>query len=214
MDQPKRFETSDFRDAFVELLAWRRDVRRFRPDPLPGPLLDSLIASARLAPSVGLSEPWRFARVRDPGRRAAVRANFERCNAQALAGYEGADARLYATLKLQGLSEAPEQLAVFCDAETGKGRGLGRLTMPQALDHSVVTAVHTLWLAARTHGVGVGWVSILEPKALGADLGVPAHWRLIAYLCLGLPEQESLMPELQRLGWEARDADATPILQL
>ena len=198
------FETAEFRAAFAELLAWRRDVRRFRTDPLPDGLLQGLVQAAALAPSVGLSQPWRFVRVKSEPARTALRANFARCNADALAGYQGEDARLYAELKLAGLDDAPEQLAVFCDRGTAVGRGLGRRTMPETLDYSVVTAVHGLWLAARTHGVGVGWVSILDPDAAARDLGAPDGWKLIAHLCVGFPEASSEEPELQRAGWERR----------
>ena len=130
---------------------------------------------------------------------------------EALAGYDGEDAALYARLKLEGLTDAPEQLAVFCDPEPAEGRGLGRRTMPQTLDYSVVTAVHTLWLAARTRGLGVGWVSIIDPEAVVRALGVPPAWRLIAYLCIGWPQETSAEPELQRAGWERRREVATMI---
>ena len=208
------FQSAEFRAALTDLLTWRRDVRRFRREPLAETLLADLLTSASLAPSVGLSQPWRFARVRSAECREAVRANFERCNAQALAGYAGEDAELYARLKLQGLSDAPEQLAVFSDHGTTTGRGLGRRTMPEALDYSVVTAVHTLWLVARTRGVGVGWVSILDAEGLCAALQVSPDWKLVAYLCLGLPEVCSPEPELQRLGWERRTDGPLPVIEL
>ncbi|HUN45554.1 MAG TPA: 5,6-dimethylbenzimidazole synthase, partial [Stellaceae bacterium] len=154
---PPEFDAA-FRDKLQELLAWRRDVRRFRRDPLPDGLLERLVHVAMLAPSVGLSQPWRFVLVEDPGRRAAVRGNFERANAEALAAHEGEEARLYASLKLAGLEEAPVQLAVFADRGTPQGRGLGRRTMPEMIEYSVVAAIHTLWLAARADGIGLGWV--------------------------------------------------------
>jgi 5,6-dimethylbenzimidazole synthase len=200
------FETAEFQTALTDLLVWRRDVRSFRTDPVPEPLLDELLAAAALAPSVGLSQPWRFVRVRSTEARAAVRASFETCNAEALTGYEGEAAQLYARLKLAGLDDAPEQYAVLCDHAVSAGRGLGRKSMPQTLDYSVVAAVHTLWLAARVRGVGLGWVSILDPNAVTAALDVPASWRLIAYLCIGWPSEASAEPELQRLGWERRSA--------
>ena len=152
-----------FRRRLEELYRWRRDVRRFRRDPLEPALLDRLLALAALAPSVGNSQPWRFVKVDDPARRAAVRANFEAANRAALAAYEGERAALYARLKLAGLDAAPAHLAVFGDEATSHGCGLGRATMPETLAYSVVGAVHGLWLAARAHGVGIGWVSILDP---------------------------------------------------
>jgi 5,6-dimethylbenzimidazole synthase len=95
-------------------------------------------------------------------------------------------------------------LAVFVDRATGQGAGLGRRTMPEMLDYSVVMAIHTLWLAARAEGLGVGWVSILDPEAAGADLAAEPDWRLVAYLCIGWPEREETVPELEREGWETR----------
>ncbi|MEL6197587.1 MAG: 5,6-dimethylbenzimidazole synthase [Pseudomonadota bacterium] len=185
-------------------MAWRRDVRRFRRDPLPAGLLDALLEGAATAPSVGLSEPWHFVRVESPGARAAVRDSFERANAEALARRSGEEAALYARLKLAGLDAAPAQIAVFCDEETEKGRGLGAETMPQMRRYSVVCAVMQLWLLARAHGVGLGWVSILDPAAVAKACKAPASWDLVAYLCLGYPEEEHLDCELERAGWERR----------
>lgn len=193
-----------FQDKLKELMAWRRDVRHFRTDPVPGELIARLLEVAALAPSVGNSQPWRFVLVEEPARRAKVVANFERANKEALADYSGEQARLYASLKLAGLKEAPVHLAVFCDEATLQGHGLGRRTMPEMLDYSAVMAVYGFWLAARAHGLGVGWVSIFEPDALARDLDVELDWKLVAYLCVGWPEDEQATPELERAGWEHR----------
>ena len=209
---PPRFDAG-FRRQLAELFAWRRDVRRFRTDPLPDGALDALIREATLAPSVGYSQPWRFVTVRDPARREAIVANFERCNAEALAAYSGERAATYAGLKLSGLREAPEHLAVFAAEATERGHGLGRQTMPETLRYSVVTAVYTLWLAARAEGIGVGWVSILDPEAVGRTLAVPESWTLVAYLCVGYPREEHSDPELARHGWEVRADDADVIVR-
>ena len=141
---------------------------------------------------------------RHPACRAAIRANFEKCNAKALAEQGGERAAGYARLKLAGLDEAPGHLAVFADPATTRGHGLGRHTMPEMLEYSAVTAVHTIWLAARAEGIGMGWVSILDPVAVAAILDVPAAWKFIGYLCLGFPETEDDVPELERAGWEQR----------
>lgn len=193
-----------FQRTLEQLIAWRRDVRRFRAMPLDGVVVDRLIALACLSPSVANSQPWRFVLVEGAAPRAAVRASFLDCNREALADYHGERARLYAKLKLEGLDVAPVQLAVFCDRATDAGHGLGQRTMPETLEYSVVLAVHTLWLAARAWGIGVGWVSILDPQAVQAALDTPADWRLVAYLCVGLPEEEHVDPELVRVGWQDR----------
>jgi 5,6-dimethylbenzimidazole synthase len=156
------------------------------------------------APSVGLSEPWRFVVVDAPERREAVRASFMEANADVLAGYWGERAQLYATLKLEGLADAPVQLAVFCDEQTDQGHGLGRHTMPEMLAYSVVAAIQLLWLSARAQGLGLGWVSILKPGQITQALQIPEAWRLVAYLCLGYPEEEHCEPALARAGWEYR----------
>ena len=198
-----------FQKQFINLLLWRRDVRRFRTDPIPKGDIDDLIKEACLAPSVGNCQPWRFVKVNDPKRRKSIRDSFERANNEALNDYHGERAKLYASLKLQGMDQAPVQLAVFADEETEAGMGLGRETMPEMLDYSAVAAVQLLWLAARVKGIGVGWVSILEPDVVGKTLDVPDHWRLIAYLCIGYPEEDHVVPELVREGWQDRiDPDA------
>ena len=194
----------EFRRDLRDLIAWRRDVRRFRPDPVPAGSFERLVEIASLAPSVGLSQPWRFVLVDDPSRRRAVRDNFAAANAEALAEYADERARLYASLKLAGLDRAPVQFAVFADRGTPQGGGLGRRTMPEMIEYSAVAAMNTLWLAARAEGLGLGWVSILEPQALAALLDVPPAWKLVGYFCLGYPETEELTPELQRAGWEQR----------
>ena len=134
--------------------------------------------------------------------------SYERANLAALSSYKGEDAELYSRLKLAGLRESPVHLAAFCDSATSKGKGLGRQTMPQALQYSVVMAICILWLAARTRGVGVGWVSILEPDVVTRVLDVPESWELIGYLCVGYPRGDDDRPALMREGWEKRDPRA------
>lgn len=197
-----------FPDAFQrdleDLMRWRRDVRRFRNDPVDEAVLDKCLEAARLAPSVGLSEPWRFVRVTSDKARAAALANFQSANADALAKYDDDKADTYASLKLSGMREAPVQFAVFCDEETAKGSGLGAGTMPEMRRYSVVTAVMNVWLRARAAGLGVGWVSILDAEQLARDLDAEPGWSLVAYLCIGWPEEDHLEPELSRAGWEDR----------
>jgi 5,6-dimethylbenzimidazole synthase len=203
----------EFRARLHDLMVWRRDVRRFRTEPLPDGTLDRLIATACLAPSVGLSQPWRFVIVESAERRRAVLADFTACNAEALAAHDGAQAERYAVLKLAGLAEAPGQFAVFADRETTVGHGLGRRTMPETAEYSVVAAITAMWLAARAEGIGMGWVSILDPAHITAILDVPAAWRFIGYFCLGYPEAEHAAPELERAGWEKRRPPRDVILR-
>ena len=134
-----------------------------------------------------------------------MRESFAACNQAALAARD-VDASLYARLKLAGLDEAPCHLAVFAEPDPAQGRGLGRATMPETVAYSAVMAVHTLWLAARAEGLGMGWVSILDPATVVKALDTPPDWLFIGYFCLGVPSIASDTPELERLGWERRAA--------
>ena len=129
MSEAPEFD-ADFRTRLRDLIVWRRDVRRFRREPLPDGTLHRLLELACLAPSVGLSQPWRFVIVDSPARRNAIRDCFKSCNADALADQARSDpnaarAALYTRLKLEGLDEAPCQFAVFADRATTLGHGLG-----------------------------------------------------------------------------------------
>lgn len=205
--------TSEFQTELRNLMRWRRDVRHFKTDPVDPEILDDCLTAIRLAPSVGLSEPWRIVAVNSAAARAAALKNFEAANADALDGYKGDRAKIYAGLKLSGMREAPVQLAIFCDDGTEKGAGLGAGTMPEARRYSVVSAIMNFWLAARAQGLGLGWVSILDPKQLATDLDVPDEWALVAYLCIGWPVEDSLTPELETVDWEKRDALLASILE-
>jgi 5,6-dimethylbenzimidazole synthase len=203
----------DFQVQLQELLRLRRDVRRFKTDPLPEDLFQDMLEAAHHAPSVGLSQPWRFVRVDDPDHRLAVIREFERANQEAAKIYDGEQARAYMALKLAGLREAPVHLLVCVETEPGLGHGLGRQTQPETLRASAVCAIQNLWLSARAMGVGVGWVSILEPQRLQPILDLPATWEWVAYLCIGWPQEEPEIPELERAHWEHRTALAGLLLQ-
>lgn len=194
------------REALESVLRWRRDSRHFRTEPLAPEVLPALERAVEYAPSVGNSRPWRFVRVWDAEARAAVIRSFETENARAAGLYAGEERAQYQALKLAGLREAPVHLAVFTDTAPAAGRGLGRQTMPETLAYSTAMAIHTLWLAARSWNVGVGWVSILDPETVAHALGAPEHWDLTGYLCLGYEVEAHATPELERVGWQSSGA--------
>jgi 5,6-dimethylbenzimidazole synthase len=193
------------RQAVYRAIRERRDVRRgFLPEPMSDDLLGRLLEAAHNAPSVGLMQPWRFIVVRDIGVRQTIHKIFLDAHRQALAVYEGEQQQNYAGLKLEGILEAPQNLCVVCDSQSNQGHQLGRRTMPETALYSVVCAVQNLWLAARAEGIGVGWVSILEPDQLRHALTIPGHITPVAYLCLGYVEAFAGEPDLERAGWEKR----------
>lgn len=203
MNQPPSFDAA-FAAQLETLFAWRRDVRRFRRDALPPGEVERLLDLADLAPSVGNAQPWRFVRL-DAPQRAALADHVDAASETAASTYDPERAAAYRALKLHGLREAPVGIAVFCDDVPRAGHGLGRATMPEMLRYSCVMAIHTIWLAARAQGIGLGWVSILDPDAVGTMVDAAPSWSLIAILCLGYPEALTDEPELQRLGWQARE---------
>ena len=193
------------RQAVYRAIRERRDVRRgFLPEPMPDDLLGKLLEAAHSAPSVGLMQPWRFIVIRDIGVRQTIHKIFLDANQEALAGYDDEQQQKYAGLKLEGILEAPQNLCVVCDSDSNQGHQLGRRTMPETAVYSAVCAVQNLWLAARAEGIGVGWVSILEPARLRCALKIPDHITPVAYLCLGYVEAFAAEPDLERAGWERR----------
>lgn len=201
---------SEFRDQLQHLFRMRRDVRHFQRNALPTGTMERLIETACTAPSVGLSQPWRFVSVNDPQTRKEVEQDFASQNQLAAAQYSDETKQQYLQLKLQGIRDAPEQLAVFVQQEPDQGKGLGRQSMPETVAYSVVAAIQNFWLAARAEGIGVGWVSIVDPERMKTILGVPSAWQLIAYLCVGYPSTAATMtPELEQKHWEQRlDSEA------
>jgi 5,6-dimethylbenzimidazole synthase len=197
--------TQPERDAIYRVLSARRDVRLgFTSDPLPDPLLRRLLGAAHCAPSVGLMQPSRFVVIREPAIRQAVHASFLAANEQALATYTGERSALYRSLKLEGILEAPQNLCVLSDTHSERGHQLGRHTMPETAVYSTVCAIQNLWLAARAEGVGVGWVSIIDPDRLRDILSIPPEIVPVAYLCIGFVDHFPPDPELERRGWENR----------
>lgn len=193
------------RQAVYRAIRERRDVRRgFLPEPIPDELLYRLLEAAHNAPSVGLMQPWRFIVVRDRAVRDEVHSIFLRANQQAVANYEGEQKKNYTSMKLEGILEAPQNLCIVCDTQSSQGHQLGRRTMPETAVYSAVCAVQNLWLAARAEGIGVGWVSILEPNLLRTTLKIPERITPVAYLCLGYVDEFASAPDLERVGWEKR----------
>jgi 5,6-dimethylbenzimidazole synthase len=167
-------------------------------------VLERLLDAAHHAPSVGFMQPSRFIVIRDIAIRTEIHKNFERANLAAAQQYEGVRATQYRSLKLAGILEAPVNVCVVCDGETSRGSGLGRQTIPETALYSTVCAVENLWLAARAEGIGVGWVSILDPHGLRTTLGIPESATAVAYLCVGYVSSFASDPDLERYGWEER----------
>jgi nicotinate-nucleotide--dimethylbenzimidazole phosphoribosyltransferase len=195
--------SEEVREALAAVIAGRRDIRRFRPDPVSGEVLDRLLEAAHQAPSVGLSQPWRFVVVRSPHTRARVRALAARERARQAARFD-ARARQFLDQKVEGVLEAPVGICVCCVPPPEGIEVLGRGTIPETDLHSTACAIENLWLTARAEGLGVGWVSFYRPEDLRGVLGIPADVDPVAWLCVGWPDERPRRPGLERAGWAAR----------
>ena len=195
------FSTHDV-DACYRLIAARRDVRNgFLPDPVSDEALTRVLAAAHQAPSVGLSTPWDFIVLRDRAARERVHA-LARAQQQAFASsLPRARSDAFRKLKVEAILESPVNVVVTCDPTRGGRFVLGRGSQPMTAHYSAVCAVQNLWLAARAEGLGVGWVSFFDERELAAELGLPSHVKIIAYLCVGHVRSFPDAPELALSGW-------------
>lgn len=199
-----RFDADEIA-AVMRAIAERRDIRRFRSDPIPDALLHRLLAAAHQAPSVGLMQPWRFVLVRSEQTKAAMQAIAARERLVQSARFDERT-RQYLDLKIEGIREASLSICVCCDRDGGNGEVLGRHTIRDTDLYSTCLAIQNFWLSARAEGVGVGWVSFYRPDDVRALLSLPASVVPVAWLCVGYPDERPTRPGLEAAGWERRRA--------
>jgi nicotinate-nucleotide--dimethylbenzimidazole phosphoribosyltransferase len=188
-------------------LAKRRDTRHFTPDPVPAAVLQKALQAAHQAPSVGLSEPWRFIQVSSPAVKRQILANFQECrdDAEEQLSAEKDRQNLHRSLKLEAITTAPVGLAVFCEQPRDDQYILGTTTARETLQWSVACAIQNLWLSLTAQGYGLGWVSILDLSWLARTLAAPDHWYPMGYLCIGKPATDYAgQPMLEREKWGRR----------
>ncbi|MDO5683632.1 MAG: 5,6-dimethylbenzimidazole synthase, partial [Propionibacteriaceae bacterium] len=182
----------------------RRDIRRFRPDPVPDDVLDAILAAGHAAPSVGHSQPWRFIVVTDPAVRDQAASLADHMRLEQAAGLTADRAQRLLDLKLEGLREAPVGVVVACDRRVPAAGVLGRATFPDTDLWSCACAIQNMWLTARAHGVGMGWVTLFRPDDLAQLLGLPDSVETLGWLCLGWPDERPPEPGLQRHAWSMK----------
>jgi nicotinate-nucleotide--dimethylbenzimidazole phosphoribosyltransferase len=195
---------ADARQAMYDIIAARRDIRNFRPDPVPGDVLRRILTAAHQAGSVGFMQPWDFIVIRSEERKARIYDLFREANDHAELRHQGDRRDTYSALKLQGVLDAPVAICVTCDRNRGGPHVLGRDSIPETDLYSSCLAVQNLWLAARAEGVGVGWVSIIDNNRLAAELHLPPNVVPVAYLCIGYPVEFTPGAMLETTGWRGR----------
>ena len=182
----------------------RRDIRRYRPDPVPDDVLTAVLTAGHRGPSVGHSQPWRFVVVTEAQTRDSAALMADRCRLRQAAGMAEESARGLLDLRLEGIREAPVGVVVACDRRTPAAGVLGRATFPDADLWSCAAAIENMWLTARAHGLGLGWVTLFEPDELKELLGLPDGVETLGWLCLGWPDERPPEPGLERAGWSRR----------
>lgn len=197
-------------EALAAVVAGRRDIRRYRPDAVPDELITAVLEAGHRAPSVGHSQPWRFIVVTDPATRDRAAAMADRARVDQAAHLASERAARMLDLKLEGLREAPVGVVVACDRRTPAMGVLGRATFPDADLWSCATAVENMWLTARAHGLGMGWVTLFDPDELADLLGLPEGVVTLGWLCLGWPDERPPSPGLERAAWSKK----TPLEQV
>ncbi|MBI4971927.1 MAG: 5,6-dimethylbenzimidazole synthase [Candidatus Omnitrophica bacterium] len=193
------------RDAIYKVIFSRRDVREgFLPKPIPEDVLTRILEAAHHAGSVGFMQPWNFIVIDNVLIKQRVKSIFLEENKQASQNYDGERKKLYESLKLEGILEAPINVAITCEHKRGGNHVLGRNTIPETDLFSTCCAIQNLWLAARSEGIGAGWVSIIDPEKVKKRLGIPDSVSLVAYLCLGYVKEFAAQPLLETIGWRSR----------
>lgn len=199
----KKFEPSDS-ILLNDIMRHRRDVRgnRFINKPLPDDIIEQLLDAALLAPSVGYSQPWQFVVIQQDNIKRQVYDSFCQQTEHASTLFSGKKKQDYKQLKLEGILEAPVNIAVFY--QPSEEPVLGQATMKDMGKYSVVCAIQNMWLMARALNVGIGWVSIVDPQKVKDAVNAPQSSELIGYLCVGYVSEFLDEPELKQLAWNTQ----------
>ena len=193
------------KQGFYKAIYSRRDVRtHFTSEPISDNILTKILHAAHHAPSVGFSQPWNFVLIKDNNTKKIIKESFQIEHKHASELIEDPKRSEYLSFKLEGIMESPVNICVTYDPTKFGPFVIGRTSIPEAGIYSVCCAIQNLWLAARTEGIGLGWVSILSNDVLKEQLKLPEHVIPIAYLCLGHVSNFEIKPDLERVGWLPR----------
>ena len=188
--------------ALLQLLHARRTIRQFTDELVSADTLNDLRNSMEFAPSAGNSRPWRVVDVSSGEDRAAFDLLFKSAEREFLDTLSNADVAKYRELSLGSISNAPAQWAICVENAPREGRGLGVITMPEALVHSTVCAIHTLTLAAAVRGLGVSWNTTFRPEEVAERFGIPSTWRFVALIGIGRPAKTLSKPFFDDGDWQ------------
>lgn len=197
--------SSTLSSSLYDVISRRRDVRgQFTGGAVPPDVLERILAAAHAAPSVGLTQPWDFVVVDDDQVRCAFQAHVASEREVFAATLDPQAAAAFARIKVEGVLESSLGVVITYDPSRGSPAVLGRHAIADAGLYSTCLAIQNLWLAATAEGLGVGWVSFYREAFLAELVGLPAHVRPVAWLCVGPVTHLESTPDLERLGWRTR----------
>ncbi len=205
MEQYKqRFFNEEEQHLLEEILLHRRDVRgnKFKSNAISKEVVYKIIQAGLAAPSVGFSQPWEFVLIEEQETKEAIKKSFNEETEKAAIQFSKEKQKEYHQLKLEGITEAPLNMAVFYKPK--QEPVLGQTSMPNMGKYSVVCAIQNMWLMARSLNIGMGWVSILDPNKVKTILNAPAENELIGYLCFGYTDLFYSKPELEIKKWACK----------
>ncbi len=197
--------SEDEKNGFYKAVFSRRDVRsHFTSEPIDDKILSKILNAAHHAPSVGFSQPWNFILIKDMEARKKIKDSFDSERKRSSNLIEDPKRSKYLSLRLEGILDSAVNVCVTYDPSKFGPFVIGRTSIPETGIYSVCCAIQNLWLAARTEGIGLGWVSILSNDDLKKILDIPEHVVPVAYLCLGHVLEFAQKPDLETAGWLPR----------
>jgi 5,6-dimethylbenzimidazole synthase len=189
-----------------EAIKKRRDVRSWFIDRhISNDVLGRILNAGNYAPSVGLSQPWNYIVIRNIETRKKIKEVVEEKRMDFYKSLPDDKKIKFSGIKIEGILESDLNIAVTCDFSRKGPDILGRRTMPETSEYSVVLSIENMWLSATSEGIGIGWISFIDPESVKIILGIPEQIKLVAYLAVGYVSGEHNIPELQEKGWENRD---------
>lgn len=196
-------QENGYADVF-EVIQHRRSVRSFKPTPVPQEHLLRILAAARLAPTSGNQQPWRFLVIQqreklDLLQQRALEMTLEMIQQQHnLAGQALSEQRERVGTYLGGFLSAPVCVVVLVDRQS---------SYPQYNQHDGPLAAANLMLAARALGYGTVYgTDAIPEQALREVLAIPQQYEITCTIPLGAPTDWPTVPEKRTLSdvivWE------------
>lgn len=169
---------------FADVVARRRMIRRYRPDPVADDVLERIVMTARRAPSAGFSQGQAFVVVTAADRRARI---AELCDEPAWLA-RGADPWLsVAPAHVVPCVRPADYEARYAAPDKAGSRGPQRWDVPfWWVDGGA--ALMLLLLAAVDEGLGAGLLDIADPEGLRALLDIPGDVVPLGLVTVGHPQ--------------------------